>query len=98
MEPYHFKMRSTKRGQKWGSIADNSKAVLSLKFRVTARSVCDRYNLLTKRMQAKLNIEEKTTGIDVEISELDFLQEEILEKDNAPKEKMESDDGKKERR
>ena len=49
-------------------------------------------------MQAKLNIEEKTTGIDVEISELDFLQEEILEKDNAPKEKMESDDGKKERR
>ena len=67
----------------------------SLTFRVTARSVCDRYNLLTKRMQAKLKMEEKSTGIDVETSELDVLLEEILEKDNAAKEKMDSDDGNK---
>ena len=67
----------------------------SLTFRVTARSVCDRYNLLTKRMQAKLKMEEKSTGIDAETSELDVLLEEILEKDNAAKEKMDSDDGNK---
>ena len=41
----------------------------------------DRYNLLTKRMQAKLTMEEKTTGIDVETSELDALPEEVLEKE-----------------
>ena len=41
----------------------------------------DRYNLLTKRMQAKLKMEEKTTGIDVETSELDALPEEVLEKE-----------------
>ena len=29
-------------------------------FRVIARSVRDRYNLLTKRMQAKLKVEEKS--------------------------------------
>ena len=53
----------------------------------------DRYNLLTKRMQAKLNMEEKSTGIDVETSELDVLLEEVLEKEKAAKEKMESEDG-----
>ena len=41
----------------------------------------DRYNLLTKRMQAKLKMDEKSTGIDVETSELDALLEEVLEKD-----------------
>ena len=41
----------------------------------------DRYNLLTKRMQAKLTMEEETTGIDVETSELDALPEEVLAKE-----------------
>ena len=86
-------MRSTKRGQAWESIAENLNAMPSLKPRVTARSLRDRYNLLTKRMQAKLKMEEKSTGIDVETSELDVLLEKILEKEKASKEKMESVDG-----
>ena len=32
-------------------------------------------------MQAKLTMEEKTTGVDVETSELDALPEEVLEKE-----------------
>ena len=43
--------------------------------------MCDRYNLLTKSMQAKLKMEEKSTGIDVETSELDALLEDVLEKE-----------------
>ena len=39
----------------------------------------DRYNLLTTRMQAKLKMEKKSNGIDVETSELDALLEEVLE-------------------
>ena len=46
---------------------------------LTARSVRDRYNLLTKRMQVKLKMAKKTTGIDVETSELDALP--VLEKE-----------------
>ena len=65
----------------------------SLKFRVTAWSVRDRYSLLTKRMQAKFNMEEKSTGIDVETLELDILLEEVIEKGKAAKENMESEDG-----
>lgn len=91
-EPYRFKIRSAERGQAWESIAENLNVMPSLKFRVTARSVRDRYNLLTKEMQAKLKIEEKSTGIDVESSELDDLLEEILEREKAAKQKLESDD------
>ena len=43
----------------------------------------DRYNLLTKRMQAKLKMEEKSSGIFT--SELDVLPEEVVEKDEAGK-------------
>ena len=41
----------------------------------------DRYNLLTTRMQAKLKMEDKSTGNNVETSELDALLEEVLEKE-----------------
>ena len=41
----------------------------------------DRYNLLSKRMQARLKMEEKSTGIDLETSELDALLEEVLGKE-----------------
>ena len=36
---------------------------------------------LLKRMQAKLKMEEKSSGIYVETSELDVLLEEVLERD-----------------
>ena len=91
-EPCCIKMRSN-RGQAWEAVAENLSAMPSLKFRVTAQSVGDRYNLLTKRMQAKLKMEEKSSGIYVETSEVDVLLEEVVEKDEAGKEKMESDDG-----
>ena len=89
VEPYKFKIRRPKRGQAWESLADNLNSIPSIKFRVTARSVRDRYNLLTKRMQAKLKFEEKASGIDVKTSELDNLLVEILEKEKVAKEKLE---------
>ena len=46
-------------------------------------------------MQAKLKMEEKHTGINVETLELDVLLEKVRGKDKAAKEKMESDDRKK---
>lgn len=94
VEPFRFKIRSPEGGQAWESLAEklNAMSSLSPKFRVTARSVRDRYNLLTKKMQAKLKSEEKASGITVESSELDCALEEILEKEKAAKEKLESED------
>ncbi|CAH3133365.1 unnamed protein product [Pocillopora meandrina] len=72
IEPYQFKIRSPERGQAWESLTEKLNENSCPKFRVTARSVRDRYNLLTKKMAAKLKIE---------TSELDDLLEEILEKE-----------------
>ena len=52
----------------------------------------DRYNLLTKTFQAKLQSEEKASGIDATNPELDDLLEEILEKEKVAKEKLENND------
>ena len=92
LEPYQFKVRSPERGKVWEAISNNLNSTTSLKFRVTPRSVRDRYNLLTKKLQAKLKTEEKASGIDATNTELDDLLEEILEKEKATKEKFDIDD------
>ena len=87
IEPYQFKLRSPERGKAWVAISSHLNTTSCPKFRVTPRSVRDRYNLLTKKLQARLNTEEKASGIAVNNSELDDLLEEI-----AAKEKLNNDD------
>ena len=65
------------------------------KFRVTIRSVRDRYTHLTNRKAEQLREEEKASGVEVTPTELDMLLEEILEKENAAKAEIESGDTKK---
>ena len=92
IEPYQFKLRSTERGKAWETISSHLNATSHPKFRVTPRSVRDRYNLLTKKFQVRLNREERASGISDENSELDNLLEEILEKEKAAKERLDNDD------
>ena len=92
IEPYQFKSRSPERGKAWETISSHLNATSHPKFRVTPRSVRDRYNLLTKKFQVRLNREERASGISDDNSELDNLLEEILEKEKAAKEKLDNDD------
>ena len=92
IEPYQFKLRSPERGKAWETISSHLNATSHPKFRVTPRSVRDRYNLLTKKFQVRLNREERASGIYDDNSELDNLLEEILEKEKAAKEKLDNDD------
>ena len=92
IEPYQFKLRSPERGKAWETISSHLNATSHPKFRVTPRSVRDRYNLLTKKFQVRLNREERASGISDDNSELDNLLEEILEKEKAAKEKLDNDD------
>ena len=85
IEPYQFKLRSPERGKAWETISSHLNATSYPKFRVTPRSVRDRYNLRTKKFQVRLNKEERASGIS------DNLLEEILEKEKAAKEKLEND-------
>lgn len=90
--PYNFKLRSIERGQAWDSIAQRNNAIDQPSFRVTARSVRDRFSLLSTKQAQKLREEEKASGIDVVQTELDILLEDILEREKEAKLKLESQD------
>ena len=92
IEPYQFQLRSPERGKAWETISSHLNATSHPKFRVTPRSVRDRYNLLTKKFQVRLNREERVSGISDDNSELDNLLEEIFEKEKAAKEKLDNGD------
>ena len=79
-EPFYLKPRSAERGKTWEKIATNLNMLQDSKFRVTARSVCDRCTLLTAKHAQKLRVEE---------TELDNLLEDILEKEKLSKEQIE---------
>ena len=90
-ELYNFKLRSPERGQAWENIAQQLNAIVQPSFRVTARSVWDRFSLLSTKNAQKLR-EEKASGIAVEQTELDNLLEEILEREKVAKLKFDSQD------
>ena len=91
-EPYKFKLRTPERGQVWESVAQQLNSIHQPIFRVTTRSVRDRFSLLsTKYAHAhKLRMEEKASGIEVEQSELEKLIEEILEREKNARNELES--------
>ena len=84
-EPYKFKLRTPKRGQAWESVAQQLNSIHQPIFRVTTRSVHDRFSLLSTKYAHKLRMEEKASGIEVEQSEVEKLIEEILEQEKTPK-------------
>ena len=79
----------------WEQIASSLNSIQAPKFRVTTRSVRDRYTLLTARKAEQLREEEKASGIEVTPTEIDLLLEEILEKEKAARAEIESGDTKK---
>lgn len=92
-EPYKFKVRSPERGKCWDEIAKTLNALAQPIFKVTSRSVRDRFSLLSNRISQKLRDEERASGIDTEeVSELEALLEDILEREKEAKEKLDAED------
>ncbi|XP_068743600.1 uncharacterized protein [Montipora capricornis] len=97
-EPYKFKLRTPERGQAWESVAQQLNSIHQPIFRVTTRSVRDRFSLLSTKYAHKLRMEEKASGIEVEQSELEKLIEEILEREKNAQNELESKDREKKSR
>ena len=89
-EPYKFKLRTPERGQAWESLAQQLNSIHQPKFRVTARSVRDRFSLLSTKYAQKLRMEERASGIEVEQTELERLIDEILEREKDAKRELDS--------
>ena len=86
IEPYTAKPRRTQCGPLWKSIADNLYSLAEPKFNVTQRAVRDRFKLIGENFKKKIAAEERASGIDPKMSELDILLENILAKEETSNE------------
>ena len=77
--------RRAQKGERFGKLLPSGWMPLT-------RAVRHRYSLLTTKQAQNLRDQEKASGIHVEISELDTLLEEILEREKDGKAKIESQD------
>ena len=79
IEPFKAKKGSIERGQIWDKIENNLNNLAHPQFRVTKRSVRERYTLLSNKFRAKMRDEEKTSGIDTDLSDVEKALEEMAE-------------------
>ena len=91
LETFKAKRRSIARGQIWDQIASNLNSLEIRRFRVTKRSVRERYTLLIEKLKKKLKEEEKASGIETGMSEVEKALEEILEKEADAENTLEID-------
>ena len=78
LNPWGHKKGTVERGEVWESLACQLQRSSEPVFRVTQRSVRDRYLLLERRYRKKVSEDEKATGTSPEPSEVDVLMEEIV--------------------
>ena len=79
-EPFKYKPRTQQRAVLWNSVVDHLNDLPA--FSVTQRAVKDKFSLLKEKYKAKKKEQDKASGIDVEVTEIDVLLEEIIEKEN----------------
>ena len=77
-QPWQHKKGSVERGEVWGNLACHLGRSSDPVFRVTQRSVRDRYLLLDRRFRKKVSEDEKASGTSPEPSEEDLMMEEII--------------------
>ncbi|XP_068681284.1 mRNA export factor GLE1-like [Montipora foliosa] len=73
------------RGTRWEEVAENLNKIQQIYFKVDKRAVRDRYNLLSKELRNKLKREEKESGIETDMTEVEMALEELIEKEDAAK-------------
>lgn len=83
-QPFQFKERTVERGKIWDEIANRLNNCETVKFRVTKRSVRERFKLIKEKFKRKICEEENASGIDVEpASELEQALENICSMEDS---------------
>ena len=82
VNPFQAKKKATHRAQLWQAIAEN----LKMKETLSKRSVQDRYSLLCEKYKKRVIFEKATSGISLEMTELDLLTQEVIEKEEVSEE------------
>ena len=81
---------SSERGKIWSQLAEKLNEVSSCKFIVRQKSLRDRLKLLTQKHKQKMRSEERASGIDPEITEINIMLEEVCEKEEVAEEEDET--------
>ncbi|CAH3038005.1 unnamed protein product, partial [Pocillopora meandrina] len=92
LEPFKAKKGSIARGQIWDKIANNLNSLQRPQFRVTKRSVRERYTLSSDKFIAKMRDKKKASGIDADLSDVEKALEEIVEKETVVEETAQNDE------
>ena len=82
--PFQNKKSSIQRGQVWKNIAERLVTVKEVRFKadLDQRAVRDRYNLLANKLRRKLKDEEKASGIETDMTELEAALEDLIERED----------------
>ena len=91
LEPFKYKKGSIPRGQICEKIANNLNGLKLPRFKVSKRAIRERYTLLSKKFKAKIKDEEKASGIECDLTEVEKALEEIAEKKVAAEDTVEND-------
>ena len=94
-EPYAAKKGSNDRGKIWTDIAGALNSSKDLDFKVTQRSVRERFALIQAKWKKSNSADERSTGTSTVPSETDHLLEEITQKEQDLEEAGGTDDQKK---
>ena len=80
-KPYQYKVSTRERGKIWEDITERLNAYEAFAHRLgQKRAVRDRYALLSRKYKKKMTEEERASGISPEMSEIDKLLEQIIER------------------
>ena len=74
------------KGKAWSTIADSLNSSLDLIFKVSQRSVRERFALIQDKYRRKNSKDERSSRTSILMTELDILIEEITEKEKAAEE------------
>ena len=80
IQPWLHRHGSIERGQLWNEIAAVLNSLEKPGFKITSRSVRDRYGLLVKKYKTKWNEEEKSSGTNPDYTELDGALMDLMQR------------------
>ena len=93
------KRSTVARGTKWEKVAENLNKLQEVYFKVDKRAVRDRYNNLSRDLRKKIKNEEKASGIETDMTNVEKALEDLIEREDAAEsEQREVNDQKKQDR
>jgi len=91
LDPFKAKKGSIARGQIWDQIASNLNSLEIPRCKVTKRSLRERYTLLIEKLKKKIKDEEKASGIETDMNDVEKALEEILENETGAENTLAND-------